>query len=600
MTASRSYLPSSSKKRKSSNDDAIARVRQLESRLTSALSENASLNPLADLLDIALNAEDYGTLVKAIYALYRVFVLIISGGLLLSQDKADQDHQTVKIWLSDRLNAYVELLCGLLKDEEATVRTSALQILLSLQKHLSASLTRYTLSETVSQPQFHISHFRKIVNALLKCPPSRRQSTTSKKARTVGSPAQDNVLEADVRHTFVESWLSVHDDIRWFFLREAGNIVANQSMSEDSCVPQNLLAILEGLTTFPTEPSELNAWWVEELGVRPPKHKVSGEEEENEDVEHAKVDAEDDWRTFFDQEPTASDATKSKIPTARVHTLTLHQSLHSLASHRAVFTRTWLALLPRLSAQSSESRTYSLRVLNILHRGVIPHLTRPVLVMDWVASCVDYGGTVGLLALNALFTLMKEYNLDYPSFYTRLYTFIDRDVLHLKHRARFFRLTELFLSSTHLPATLVAAFVKRLSRLSLNAPPAAIIMIIPFTYNLLKRHPASMSMIHRGDSADSNVFDMSEPNPTLSNALDSSLWELYTHKSHYHAAVSTLACIFEEAFTRPAYSMEDFLDHTYGTLFDTEAQRRIRKDPAVSLDSRPGAEGDIVSDLWDF
>lgn len=38
---------------------------------------------------------------------------------------------------------------------------------------------------------------------------------------------------------------------------------------------------------------------------------------------------------------------------------------------------------------------------------------------------------------------------DYPSFYTRLYGFLDRDVLHLKHRARFFRLTELFLSSTY-------------------------------------------------------------------------------------------------------------------------------------------------------
>lgn len=37
---------------------------------------------------------------------------------------------------------------------------------------------------------------------------------------------------------------------------------------------------------------------------------------------------------------------------------------------------------------------------------------------------------------------------DYPSFYTRLYAFLDRDVLHLKHRARFFRMTELFLSST--------------------------------------------------------------------------------------------------------------------------------------------------------
>jgi hypothetical protein len=60
---------------------------------------------------------------------------------------------------------------------------------------------------------------------------------------------------------------------------------------------------------------------------------------------------------------------------------------------------------------------------------------------------------------------MQEYNLyvancrqsivaiytrdrDYPLFYTRLYAFLDQDLLHLKYRSRFFRLTELFLSST--------------------------------------------------------------------------------------------------------------------------------------------------------
>lgn len=49
----------------------------------------------------------------------------------------------------------------------------------------------------------------------------------------------------------------------------------------------------------------------------------------------------------------------------------------------------------------------------------------------------------------------------------------------------------------HLPANLVASFVKRLSRLSLSAPPAAVVMLIPFTYNMLRRHPALMAMIHR-------------------------------------------------------------------------------------------------------
>lgn len=61
-------------------------------------------------------------------------------------------------------------------------------------------------------------------------------------------------------------------------------------------------------------------------------------------------------------------------------------------------------------------------------------------------------------------------------------------------------------------------------------------------------------------------FDANEPNPTLTNAIDSSLWELYSQKSHYHAPAATLARIFEEPFTKPNYSLEDFLDHTYSTV----------------------------------
>ena len=56
-------------------------------------------------------------------------------------------------------------------------------------------------------------------------------------------------------------------------------------------------------------------------------------------------------------------------------------------------------------------------------------------------------------------------------------------------------------SRRHLPANLVASFVKRLSRLSLTAPPAAVIMLIPFTYNVMRQHPALMCMIHRTDDA---------------------------------------------------------------------------------------------------
>lgn len=53
------------------------------------------------------------------------------------------------------------------------------------------------------------------------------------------------------------------------------------------------------------------------------------------------------------------------------------------------------------------------------------------------------------------------------------------------------------LSNSHLPAYLVAAFIKRLSRLALTAPPEALLMVIPFICNLFRRHPACRVLVHR-------------------------------------------------------------------------------------------------------
>ncbi|CAG8720921.1 11423_t:CDS:2, partial [Acaulospora colombiana] len=108
--------------------------------------------------------------------------------------------------------------------------------------------------------------------------------------------------------------------------------------------------------------------------------------------------------------------------------------------------------------------------------------------------------------------------------------------------------------------TILASFAKRLARLSLHAPPAAIIMVIPFIYNILKRHPSLMGM----------------PSPLLTDAISSSLWEIQSHRAHYAPPVATMARIFSEPFTKPSYVQEDFLDHTYGT-------RKITKDPALQM-----------------
>jgi U3 small nucleolar RNA-associated protein 19 len=160
-------------------------------------------------------------------------------------------------------------------------------------------------------------------------------------------------------------------------------------------VPENLLSLLEKLESFPVAQSDLKSWWAEELQAKParPKKKAptgaepddSGTDDESNAAED---DDDDDWRKFFDQ---VEKPKKPSEPSMRLHQMSVHQSLHSLASHRAVFTRLWLRLLPRLSDDDRTKSALSLRALNVMHHGVMPHLTRAVLVMDWVGGCVDCG-----------------------------------------------------------------------------------------------------------------------------------------------------------------------------------------------------------------
>lgn len=151
------------------------------------------------------------------------------------------------------------------------------------------------------------------------------------------------------------------------------------------------------------------------------------------------------------------------------------------------------------------------------------------------------------------------------------------------------------MSSTHLPAALVASFLKRLSRLALHGPPAGIVVVVPWVYNMFKRHPSCTFMMHREirdpdlkarleEEGMDDPFDMAQPDPMLSNAIDSSVWELEALQSHYHPNVATLAKIISEQFTKRSYNLEDFLDHSYGALLDVELGRELKKDPEVEFE----------------
>ena len=83
--------------------------------------------------------------------------------------------------------------------------------------------------------------------------------------------------------------------------------------------------------------------------------------------------------------------------------------LLSVTAHKRAFAAAWMACLPLLTREDQLKR-----VLAIVHQTILPHLPNPAMLLDFLVDCCSHGGTVALLALNGLFTLMVEHNLLVP------------------------------------------------------------------------------------------------------------------------------------------------------------------------------------------
>ncbi|EOR02015.1 hypothetical protein E3P89_00615 [Wallemia ichthyophaga] len=565
-----------------------------------SLSSLSDLNPIQDLLGY-LNADGVDGRVKhkTLFVLQRVFsTLLVNGRILGLKSTSDNEAITLtKKWLLDKYTRFFNTLGTLFHSTEHSLRITSLHISMSLLRTESSYISNKTVPPS---PQFAIDSFRRIVRPLL----------INKK------PMFD-----DVRSEWLDKWIGKCDDIRYFFFKETIHLFREfdaVSSPRPKHLTSNVLTLLENLHSMPTHQSEIDEFWVPEI-ARQEKEQVK---ESN--LEQSKQDNQD-WTAYFDQMIADEEEEKESKATDKNSKKNKVRDTISLSAHRAMYSGVWLTMLKcPTGLDVNENR----RALIVLHQLVIPFLkpSERASLADWLSDCCDAGGVNALLALNSLWRLMRDHNLDYPDFYKRLYALCDRNVLHVLYRARFFRMLDLFLSSTHLPALLVAAFIKRLSRLSISASPAAIVMLIPFTYNLLKRHPGCMHLIHsdravQGVDADMYTFD--EPDPMQSNALDSSLWELASHQSHYHSSVNRLALILSQVFSKPNFALEDFLDHAYKTMFDTEIRRKIKTTPATydgksvgvfgghkrKLDSIADVDeknaigsiqGDIVAQLFEF
>ncbi|XP_038660900.1 nucleolar complex protein 4 homolog isoform X1 [Scyliorhinus canicula] len=269
-----------------------------------------------------------------------------------------------------------------------------------------------------------------------------------------------------------------------------------------------------------------------------------------------------------------------------------------LKEHRRIFERLWLAFL-----KHKLSNNLYKKVLMILHESILPHMSKPSLMIDFLTAAYEIGGAISLLALNGLFYLIHHHNLEYPDFYKKLYSLLDPSVLHVKYRARFFHLLDLFLSSSHLPAYLVAAFSKRLSRLALTSPPQALLMLIPFICNLIRRHPSCRPLIHRPSETQdisTDPYIMDEEDPTQCRAMESSLWELQTLQNHYHPDVASAASVINKTLSNQETDLARLLDLSVSELFEREPKKRAKSAP---LEFEPaegllGRRNDLVTQHW--
>lgn len=205
---------------------------------------------------------------------------------------------------------------------------------------------------------------------------------------------------------------------------------------------------------------------------------------------------------------------------------------------RKSLNKSWMcAVMWQLSEQTHR------QMLIVLLETVLVHLDKPVLLTDFLMDSLDVGGPISLLALQGVFTLIQQHNLTYPNVYEKLYSMFEPEIFHTKFKARLFYLADIFLSSISLPEILVAAFVKRLARLALVAPPQDILIILYFIGNLIIRHPGlKRLMCHpQGGHVAQDPFLMDERTPGKSHALESSLWEVASLQQHAMPSIAQAA-----------------------------------------------------------
>ncbi|CAH8373152.1 unnamed protein product [Eruca vesicaria subsp. sativa] len=469
--------------------------------------------------------------------------------------EVDEDPEVVfKAWLRSNFDEFVKLLLDVLVSDQSedTLRDIVLGTLMEFVKLLNAG-------------RFHSSIYNRILNAIIH-----------------------SAVETDVFLDILNSKYFNYIDVRYFTYISMEKFVKTLEASA--------VSVENNETENESKDSmELSIRKIYQVLSRIPPPQKQAEKSDHE--------------MWSGSDESSSEKPKEKKKKNKDQDSNLLSPTTIAKRMKLKFTKAWISFL-RLPLPLDVYK----EVLASIHQTVIPHLSNPAMLCDFLTKSYDIGGVVSVMALSSLFILMTEHGLEYPNFYEKLYALLVPSVFVAKHRARFLQLLDACLRSSLLPAYLAASFTKKLSRLSLSVPPSGSLVITALIYNLLRRHPTINHLVHQepvenANEANSEADEDSESRPKTNKklgidyfnsqdtdlkktgAMRSSLWEIDTLRHHYCPPVSRFVSSLETDLTIRAKTtemkIEDFSSGSYATIFGDEIRRRVKQVPLAFYKAVP-------------
>lgn len=553
--------------------------------------------------------------------LRRIFARLVDRKELDITDRSNNDQSASAKWNQWLLNQH-DVFINHLVDGIIAGKSSSIRTFCGVIATTPVPINLQSNSDSLDKKQYMLSEqlLNKLLSALVK---SKQYFEVSKSGE--GSNADPLISEETMLALFESEFLRQYRDAQYFVMKGINKIAMDLRASMDvdtkkskgkdadeskedteidrkgmGIVAENMCRLLVMMDYVARTSSDLNQADARYLFEPPQLADNDTEDEEDDDDRDEDDDSEaDDTESESDSDESdvetqgvgqkraaTSKGKSSNKRSKKTKLITWQQSY----KHRFALQQAWLSTL-RLPDIPTRTQKHVLQHLSSYVLGICPS---PLRFAEYFTRSFQAGtnkatgakgssnsSLISILALDGLFILMLDHQLEYPEFYSSLYQLLHPRILYTKQRARFLQLlSKSLMANSMLPAYVVASYCKKLCRLALSGPPSGGLFALALVSNLLRKHGECACLIHREGKREDvglieDVFVEEVDDLTQTRALESSLWELTALEKHYHHAISTVARAVgtEDDKTTPMYDMEDFMTHTYKSLFEQEKKR---------------------------